>query len=96
LIAFAISPLTKESKMPVIQTELQHTRVTLAQAIALHKVYSRAPIYETPEHAAHGIVQPFEEWIMANVSGPFFNEGVVMVQWADMILGIEPDGYTHS
>jgi hypothetical protein len=67
--------------------------ITLAQAIALHKVYSRSPVYETKEHAAANLAMPFDEWCKAMVSPGF---GCIMVEWAGMFLGIEPDGYTHS
>ena len=64
--------------------------LTKPQRKALHKVWLRtcatlpAPAYQSyrPYRAFRRTVQP----------GP----GCVMVQFAGMWLGIEPDGYTHS
>lgn len=78
------------------------TKITVAQTIALHEVYSRAPLYAYLSNS---------KWMTTTVnpvSGEppitfrYFIEitqmmgDIVMVPWAGMWLGIETDGYTHS
>lgn len=54
--------------------------LTKAQRLALRRVWDRCPTM--PYRAFRRTVQP----------GP----GCIMVPFAGMWLGIEPDGYTHS
>ena len=62
--------------------------LTVAQAIALARVYLR------PLGAGHDEKneQAFNVFLQTVTMGP----GCVMVPWAGMYLGIEPDGYVHS
>ena len=90
----------------IIPTELQHTKVTLAQAIALHRVYGRCKLYvsTSPEETMLHNLEPMLQ--DANASGITFEEfvshctvitdEVIMVPWCGMWLGIELDGHTHS
>lgn len=57
-----------------------------AQLEALHKIYQRAPIIE------NDVAITFDQFRAKVTPGP----GCVMVPWAGMVLGIEPDGYVHS
>jgi len=57
---------------------------TRAQRLALKQVFLR--ILETNPHAHY---RDFRRTV-------FSSFGCVMVPFAGMILGIEPDGYTHS
>lgn len=78
--------------------------LTLSQAIALHKVYLRTPLYqdhiqmEMPIQIKTEPVfidQPpmtFEEFVLQAELG----SDCIMVPWCGMWLGIEKDGYTHS
>lgn len=68
---------------------------TLAQAIALVRIYDRAPIYETEAHAAAGIRQSFEDFVKTSVT-PEVAGAALIVHWSGMYLGVEADGYTHS
>lgn len=56
-------------------------RLNRAQRAALHRVWSRDPRGQTYRQF-RSTVQPGYD--------------CVMVRWAGMWLGIEPDGYTHS
>ena len=88
----------------IIEEELKNVSITLAQAIALHKVYQRTPLFFRPEKDGkpgmpssvplyNGQEQlPFAEFVQSIHQG----SGCIMVPWLGMWLGIEPDGYTHS
>lgn len=88
----------------IIEEELKNVSITLAQAIALYKVYQRTALYFRPEKGGkpgmpsstplyNGQEQlPFAEFMQSIGMGP----DCIMVPWLGMWLGIEPDGYTHS
>ena len=70
-------------------------KTTKEQRLALARVYHRTldPVKFDPPSINR------REWLKGyrafrrTVHGSF---GCIMVQWANMWLGIEPDGYTHS
>lgn len=62
---------------------------TKAQRKALKSVYDRIAY----DHSANGDIAPYREWRRENVTYWF---DVVMVSFSGMLLGIEPDGHTHS
>ena len=57
-------------------------RLNRQQRVALHRVWQRDTTVAANYRAFRRTVHP----------GP----GCVLVRWAGMWLGIEPDGYTHS
>jgi len=64
----------------------QYKELTPEQQTALRKVYER-PIGRPRELSWGEFLEPaFNDTLM----------GCVMVPWAGMWLGIEPDGHTHS
>jgi hypothetical protein len=80
-----------------------HFTITRQQRIALKKVFDRKPLW----YAADGrIVDNFEDSSVLCPSPLTYREfrgevlrgdfGCIMIQWANMWLGIEHDGYTHS
>jgi hypothetical protein len=78
-------------------------KTTRAQRDALWRVFQRDfPNWLTPTKRAshHGSVVkvPSVQYrrFRAQVQPLFDKSGCVMVPWAGMWLGIEPDGYTHS
>lgn len=84
----------------MIRSEFEHTSITVAQALALHKVYSRNPLYAqsatnvvvsaTPSYEGQEPIT-FEVFL-----GLIEVSDCIMVPWCGMWLGIEKDGYTHS
>lgn len=60
-------------------------QTTRAQREALHEVWKRR-IRGNPNPMTY---KQFRKTVMPGI-------GFIMVPWAGMILGIEPDGYTHS
>jgi hypothetical protein len=65
--------------------------LTKPQREALKKVYHRAEIsHSYGPHQKH--FMGYREFRRGVLPGP----GCVMVRYAGMWLGIEPDGYTHS
>ena len=84
----------------------QNDKITIAQAIALNKVFNRTSmtlIEGMPQNAGDSIpnktsktppanLLSFEEWVMLG----YVMADVLMIPWCGMWLGIEPDGYTHS
>lgn len=76
--------------------------LTLAQAIALYRVYERTPIFYHPiememqikSEPSFSDQQPmtFEEFAKHAELG----SDCIMVPWCGMWLGIEKNGYTHS
>lgn len=65
-----------------------------AQRVALKRIYDRQPIYprqpQNPAQSARALTyRQFRRTVRAGYN-------CVMVEWAGMWLGIEPDGYTHS
>ena len=71
--------------------------LTKEQRRALKSVFERCPIYPhmTPEEFREGLTAipiTYRQFRRGVLPGP----GCVMIQWAGMWLGIEPDGYTHS
>jgi len=77
------------------------TRLTRAQRVALKKVYDRGPILPWISRYERYLYER-GELAVTPISYRQFRRGVqpgpdcVMIQWAGMWLGIEPDGYTHS
>lgn len=73
------------------------TKTNKAQRRALKQVFDRCKIYPavTPAEFREGLTAvpiTYRQFRRGVQPGP----GCVMVQWAGMWLGIEPDGYTHS
>lgn len=72
--------------------------ITMAQAVALHRVFMRAPLYWDGAMARNLDNEPsapemtFEDF----VGQCQLSTDCVMVPWCGMWLGIEQDGYTHS
>lgn len=78
--------------------------LTLAQAIAIHRVYNRMPLYahayeaELPNQVKavryHETQEPmtFEEF----ASLVQYGSNCIMIPWVHMWLGIEKNGYVHS
>ena len=72
-------------------------KTTKAQRMALKRIYDRRPIfpYRTDEEIAAGIkavpitYKQFRRGLQAGYD-------CVMIQWAGMWVGIEPDGYAHT
>lgn len=64
-------------------------KTTRLQREALKRVFDRCPIIENDRQITYcqfrKSVQPL-----------FGGDGCILVKWAGMWLGIEPDGYTHS
>lgn len=72
-------------------------KLTKAQQIALKHLFDRDPIYPylTPEEIRNGITAiplTYKQFRRTVKQG----YDCIMVQWAGMWIGIEPDGYTHS
>ena len=59
--------------------------LTKAQRKAVYDIWKR-PVWGEPNELTY---REFRAGVIPCL-------GYVMVQWADMWLGIEPDGYTHS
>lgn len=78
-------------------------KLTRAQRVALKRVYDRMPIYAqtldrtTCDTAYAALRTPltYREF-RRRVLPTFKCDDCVMVHWANMWLGIETDGYTHS
>jgi hypothetical protein len=77
------------------------TRTTKAQRVALKRVFDRGPVYpQTRDHKLR-LVRKSDtpltyRQFRSTVQSAFCGDGAVLVPWAGMWLGIEPDGYTHS
>jgi len=79
-------------------------RLTRAQREAVKRVYDRGPIFpklskleEQMLLAGRPTVVPITYRQFRRGVQPMFGcDGSVLIQWAGMWLGIEPDGYTHS
>jgi hypothetical protein len=70
-------------------------RTTKEQRQALARVYHRTldPVqFDPPSINRRAWLQGYRAF-RRTVHGSF---GCIMVPWAGMVLGIEPDGYTHS
>jgi hypothetical protein len=69
-------------------------KLTKEQQRALHRVYQRADLFhdEVVNHAKLKVRTSYLRFRRSVLPGP----GCVMVPWKGMVLGIEPDGYTHS
>jgi hypothetical protein len=61
------------------------SRPTAEQTIALFRIYKR-------RFAAEIYYWGWQGFRRRAYPGP----GCLMIEWAGMVLGIEPDGYTHS
>ena len=57
-------------------------KLTKEQRVALKRVYDRD----------HGVAPTYRQFRRQLLPGP----DCVLIQWKGMVLGIEPDGYTHS
>ena len=83
----------------IIDSELQHHKITVAQALALHRVYMRGPLAVYDDR---GPITPKEGEVYEPLSFEDFVKSIgvgsdcIMVQWCGMWLGIETDGHTHS
>ena len=64
-------------------TMAQYRELTEAQQLALREIYERKPLEVTWDQF---LAKAYRDTIM----------DCVMVPWAGMWLGIEPDGHTHS
>ena len=82
--------------------KLKNTKITLAQAVALQRVFDRCRLTIDADGMMHNAENDpgrdlsgdlsFEEFMSNTATGG----DVVMVPWCGMHLGIEPDGYCHS
>lgn len=79
----------------ILRDEGMNMQITVAQAVALHKLYARAPIYRTKADSNANKKMSFEDFVYEYAS-PSFEPGLIMVEFAGMHVGIEKDGYTHS
>lgn len=86
--------------------------LTRAQRIALKELFDRGPIFKrkyatvkTSDIAAHPNMSLAAEDYLPRVSYREFRAtvapllaggGCILVEWQNMTIGIEPDGYTHS
>jgi hypothetical protein len=77
----------------IIKTEFQNVNITLAQAIGMHKLYTRYMQDIIVNSPATKILE-FDVWVEKNASIAFGDN--VMVEYAGMVVGIEKDGYTHT
>ena len=76
--------LDRGMKMAISQPDMM--TLTAAQVVALFKVYNRIPESRR--------FDSFDTWLLKKASPSF--DGLVMVEFAGMYLGIEKDGHTHS
>lgn len=63
--------------------------LTKEQRKALKRIFDRAPIYKNEVPVTY-------KQFRKTVQPTFGCDGCVMVHWANMWLGIERNGYTHS
>ena len=77
----------------MMRTGPQHSTITRAQREALAKIYHRRP---TPSFTpcGHKDLRGYRAFRRTAYHDRL--AGCVMVPWLSMMLGIEPDGYTHS
>jgi len=75
--------------------------LTKAQREALKRLYDRQPIYPHLTLLEEQMVKR-KRLTVVPITYRQFRRGVqpgpdcIMIQWCNMWLGIEPDGYTHS
>lgn len=84
-------------------SKYHHFKITRAQRVALKRIFDRKPLWYSPDGR---IVDRFEDSSVVASSPLQYREfrgevlmgdfGCIMIQWANMWLGIEHDGYTHS
>lgn len=76
-------------------TKLDPEECTQKQLDALYKIYMRGPLNKSA-HNATDDYEPIMPWGVFRDAAQLDREGVLMVYWCGMWLGIEKDGHTHS